>query len=116
MWMVDPKIMCRQHLLGEHVEHHMFMGTIKKKKNLQGYVDNNLFEYLSLVNRHKELVFEMLNRGFKHNSELIVYDGSYLNNKIWNSKVDRIKSLKELLDRCSECRQRYMEKQNGKNK
>ena len=24
MWMVNPRIMCRQHLLGEHVEIHMF--------------------------------------------------------------------------------------------
>ena len=30
MWNVDPKLMCNKHLLGEHVEMHMFFGTIQK--------------------------------------------------------------------------------------
>jgi hypothetical protein len=28
MWMVDPRIMCRNHLLGEHAEIHMFVWNI----------------------------------------------------------------------------------------
>ena len=35
MWMVDPQIMCRQHLLGEHTEMHMFVGTLKRGPALQ---------------------------------------------------------------------------------
>ena len=42
MWMVDPKIMCRKHLLGEHVEHHMFVGTINKRISIVGYLRDNL--------------------------------------------------------------------------
>jgi hypothetical protein len=29
MWMVNPRIMCGNHLLGEHLETHMFYGIIK---------------------------------------------------------------------------------------
>ena len=29
-WYVPAECMCRQHLLGEHCEHHMFVGTLKK--------------------------------------------------------------------------------------
>ena len=31
MWGVDPKQMCRQHLLGEHVELHMQAGAVLEK-------------------------------------------------------------------------------------
>ena len=31
-WMVDPRLLCRKHLLGEHVENHMFIGTLKRVK------------------------------------------------------------------------------------
>lgn len=30
MWLVPPSHMCRKHLLGEHVELHMLLGTLKK--------------------------------------------------------------------------------------
>lgn len=38
MWKVNPKNMCRQHLLGEHVECHMFVGAILKGISLSGYI------------------------------------------------------------------------------
>lgn len=42
MWMVPPELMCRQHLLGEHVELHMFVGAINKGTSvvtLPGYCE-----------------------------------------------------------------------------
>jgi hypothetical protein len=68
MWMIDPKYMCRKHLLGEHVEIHMIIGAIKKNKNLQGFFDKKLIEINSIITRHDELVFEMIKRGYNHNS------------------------------------------------
>ena len=44
MWMVDPRIMCRQHLLGEHVEIHMFVGAISRGKSVKGYLEKGLLE------------------------------------------------------------------------
>jgi hypothetical protein len=32
MWMVDPRLVCSKHLLGEHVELHMFVGCLLKRK------------------------------------------------------------------------------------
>jgi len=37
-WMCDPRFMCNKHLFGEHVEHHMFIGTLERKKSINGYI------------------------------------------------------------------------------
>ena len=31
MWMINPKLMCDQHLLGEHGELHKFIPSFRKK-------------------------------------------------------------------------------------
>lgn len=36
MWMVDPATMCDRHLLGEHAEIHMAIGTIAKGRSVAG--------------------------------------------------------------------------------
>jgi len=63
MWMVNPALMCRQHLLGEHVELHMLVGTLLRKKSIAGFVDNDLIEVHSVRERHSEVVREMQRRG-----------------------------------------------------
>jgi hypothetical protein len=92
--------MCRKHLLGEHNEIHMFIGAIKKHKKLHGYLKNNLFEPKSLWDRHANIVQEMLNRGYNHQSELEVVDISTLP----DIKIDADKSLIDLITRCNSCR------------
>lgn len=54
--------MCRQHLLGEHVEIHMFVGAISRRQSVKGYVQKDLLEVHSLYFRHRELVEEMKRR------------------------------------------------------
>jgi len=108
MWMTNPKIMCNKHLLGEHVELHMFVGSIKKKIGLDGYVKNKLLELKSIHSRHKELSIEMINRGMKHSSPLDVdVDISFYPNTVIESVVPREWSKNELLNRCIECKRRY---------
>lgn len=68
MWMVDPRIMCKQHLLGEHAEIQMFIGTISRGKSVRGYLEKGLLEVHSLYARHEELVEEMKRRGYNHSS------------------------------------------------
>lgn len=110
MWMVNPKIMCNKHLCGEHVELHMIVGTLKRGKSMDGYVLNNLLEYSSIIERHKEISNEMINRNFNHNSILINdYEDKVKDEFIRNSKVNNNNSLKELLIRCEKCKQRYEE-------
>jgi len=108
MWMVDPRIMCENHLLGEHLETHMFYGIIKKGlvSSLKGYVENNLLEIESLKKRHDELAQEMVRRKYYHNSPMEPLDKDLVKN-IPKIKINKEKSLKELLNRCPKCRERY---------
>jgi len=105
MWMVDPQIMCRQHLLGEHVEIHMFVGAMSHGKSVKGYLEKGLLEVQSLYARHEALVEEMKRRGYRHCSDV---------DEKWRTAeakghVDRKKSLEELLKRCPRCEHRYSE-------
>ena len=113
MWMVNPKMLCRKHLLGEHVELHMFMGWIKKDKDLTGFVEKGLVQVDQIPNRHNELILEMTNRGYNHASEFTTYDYAdwrhYIANKMPYGFVSKEKSIAELLKRCPECKKRYEE-------
>jgi hypothetical protein len=109
MWMVNPRIMCRQHLLGEHAEIHMFIGTLNRKKSVKGYLQKGLLEVHNLHSRHNELVEEMKRRGYRHHSEV---------EEKWKTAnmrgfIDRKQSLEELINRCSKCKIRYLELQKG---
>lgn len=72
MWNVDPTKMCRQHLLGEHLEMHMFVGALRNGKNLYGYIENGLVCLCEVVSRHNLLAQEMVNRGYNHKSPLVM--------------------------------------------
>jgi Pyrimidine dimer DNA glycosylase len=100
MWMVSPKLMCRQHLLGEHVELHMLVACLKREFSIQGYVDQGLVNTRSIYSRHDALVAEMTLRGYKHQSPLHV-----LRKCPKVGKISRAENLKELARRCPGCRQ-----------
>ena len=70
LWLTDPKLLCDKHLLGEHNECHMFVGTILKGKSIRGYLSKGLLQVHSLRERHEELAAEMLRRGMNHKSPL----------------------------------------------
>ena len=101
-WMIDPRAMCRKHLLGEHVEHHMFAGAMVKGTAMTGYLANNLLEPMALQSRHDELVVEMLSRGYDHKSPMPALDLSSLP----DIKIDQVAAHADLLGRCPECTQR----------
>lgn len=98
MWMVNPTLMCRQHLLGEHVEIHMLVGTLLRKKSIAGFVENDLIEVHSIRARHAELVTEMKRRGMNHRSPLPKFRSRKL------GKVDPRTNLIELARRCKACK------------
>jgi len=100
MWNVNPELMCNQHLLGEHVEMHMFIGVINKNKSIKGYLDKGLVEIHNIKKRHDSLAKEMKKRGFNHKSELPEY------NKIKKGKVNIRKNKIELFKRCKKCRRK----------
>ena len=101
--MVNPRIMCREHLLGEHVEIHMFIGTINRKRSVKVYLEKGLLEIHNLYNRHEELVKEMKRRGCQHHSEV---------DEKWKfadkaGLINEKKSLAELTNRCLKCKRRH---------
>lgn len=105
-WFTNPEIMCQKHLLGEHVEHHMFWGHFKRKRQINGYIISNCVQPKNIKSRHDLIVKEMIRRGINHNSPIYVNpDISYLNQKIQNYKIDVYKSTLELISRCKLCKQ-----------
>lgn len=100
MWMVNPRRMCDQHLLGEHVELHMLVGTLLRKRSVAGFVANNLIEVHNVRHRHAALVAEMTRRGMTHRSPLPAFRAVRL------GKVNLRVNLKELARRCRQCRKR----------
>ena len=98
MWMVDPRIMCRQHLLGEHAELHMIAANIKLGRSLDGYIRINAIEPKSIKRRHDELAVELGLRGMEHKSPLDFWTEEYQ-----EITIDRSASLKMLVGRCPRC-------------
>ncbi|MCK9292738.1 MAG: pyrimidine dimer DNA glycosylase/endonuclease V [archaeon] len=105
MWMVPVSKMCRKHLLGEHVEIHMLVGTILRERSIEGYIKNDLIEPKSIYKRHQEIVEEMLKRGYNHNSPLLEINfSSKVIKPYLEHKVDSKKSYLDLIIRCKDCR------------
>lgn len=77
MWDIEPSRMCRQHLLGEHVELHMIV-SINKGKNMEGFYTKGLVDTDQLVSRHETLVAEMKVRGMKHLSPMPAFVNPHL--------------------------------------
>ena len=106
MWMVDPRCMCSKHLRGEYHELFAIVGTLRKKRKIDGYIRNNLIEPLALHTRYLLLKEEMLRRGFNPKALFTFSEDllDYLPNSYKIYKIDCSKSLKILLERCPECR------------
>ena len=98
---MDPKAMCKNHLLGEHLELHMLAGCLRKGKNINGYIEGGLVDPAILITRHDELVSEMKRRGYNHFSPI---EG--LPQNLVNGQIDREANRLELANRCSKCRER----------
>jgi hypothetical protein len=109
MWMVNPRLMCDQHLLGEHVELHMLVGTLLRKRSVAGFVANKLIEVHNVRARHAQLVDEMTRRGMNHRSPLPAFRSRRL------GKVDAQLNLKELAGRCRHCKAMQVKKKQRTN-
>jgi len=105
--MLDPRIMCSRHLLGEHAEIHMFVAAINRGYSVKGYLEKGLLEVHNLYNRHQELAKEMIQRNYRHNSQI---DRKWKQAKTLGY-IDRKKNLRQLINRCQRCRERYTSRQ-----
>lgn len=73
VWDVDPALLCRQHLLGEHRELHGLWNILVHGKT--GYSRHPetlrwVGRLAALFARHEALVAEMKQRGYSHSSHL----------------------------------------------
>ena len=73
IWDLPPRVLCRQHLLGEHRELHAVWTIITRGK--KGYAQHPETErwrgkLKALFLRHERLVEEMTRRGYQHHSPL----------------------------------------------
>lgn len=110
--MIDPELMCMQHIVGEHRELHALIGSLertkpkyenheKHQKNLTTLAKNGLIELKSLKKRHNQLVKHMKN----HNSPIEkIPTTKHLPKKVKEVKVDIEKSKKDLIDRPESCK------------
>ena len=119
MWMLDPRTMCRRHLLGEHVELHMLAGSILRGKTLTGFVGRGLIQPGAIAPRHAALAAEMRRRGYSHASPLIESPSGLDEHiralarypeAVREATVDAEKSLSDLLARCPECRRLFRDR------
>jgi hypothetical protein len=112
-WGVNPKFLCRKHLLGNHVELHMAVGCILKYRSLKKYVIDGLLSICMLRKRHDQIVTEMTLRGMKHKTELLPFEPIFVNKyesihhiNYYTNNININKNLKELARRCPGCRKR----------
>lgn len=110
--MIDPQLMCIQHILGEHRELHALKGSIERtnpkrenhvrhRKMLIKLARSNLIELKSLKERHEELVIHIENHRSPIDQTPVL---RYLPKKTIQAKVDKEKSIQDLISRPNACR------------
>lgn len=106
--MLDPKLLCDKHLLGEHGEIHKHRHNFVKQHSIKGRIYPVVqIEPAAMKARHDELAVEMLHRGMNHNSRYEMPDISYLPPEQRYAKVNTEQSYIDLASRCPACRARF---------
>lgn len=114
MWMVDPKLLCRTHLLGEHGEIHKHRHNFEKHHKITGRIKPIvLIEPSNMQSRHDELAEEMTRRGYNHKSPYVQPDISYLPLDEQNARVDLEYNLADLSTRLCDCKERIEKYKKG---
>ena len=108
MWGIDPSLLCKQHLLGEHGEIHKHRHNFVKKHKITKRISPVVqIEPENMQKRHDQLALEMIKRGYNHNSPYEQPDISYLKPEERYAKIDKNISINDLIDRCPECTKKF---------
>lgn len=104
MWMLPTKILCKDHLLGEHNELHKIVGSINKGKlnTVAGHAKLAQVDTTLIRLRHEQLVKEMSSRNYNHRSPI----PDFVDPKLGVGSIDSIANFKDLITRCPRCRER----------
>lgn len=104
MWGAAPRRMCDKHILGEHLEMHMFHTALSRKQTVTGYITKNLLAPSEVKERHDMLAAEMLRRNMNHKSPMDTQpDISYLPYHLRVAELYEHVSEEELYTRCEKC-------------
>ena len=100
IWDIDPSILCRNHLLGEHRELHALWTVITEGKSGYSKHPETLRWYgklSALYRRHDALIVEMTKRNYQHHSPLdkTLATGNSIQREYLNSPQEQILILKE---------------------
>jgi len=108
MWMINPKLLCDKHLLGEHGEIHKFIPTFKKRYSVDGRFSPIVqIQFQGFRERHDALAVEMVKRGMNHKSPLFeLPDFKSIYPQHYNKFVRASQSYKDLSLRCEQCKER----------
>jgi hypothetical protein len=114
MWMTEPRLMCLQHLLGEHFESHKHRHNFVKGRGIAGRIEGNAVEPEAMKRRHDELEGEIRRRAREAgrkppSSPYEQPDLSAYPPEQSGCRIDREAARELLLGRCEECRKRHGE-------
>jgi hypothetical protein len=103
--MIDPKLLCNKHLIGEHGELHKHLPSFRKGHKVEGRFNPVVqIQFQGYLERHDAIAEEMLNRGMNHKSPLKdLPDFKKLYTQYYDLKVDKRISLTDLITRCKDC-------------
>jgi len=107
-WNIDPRQMCRQHLLGEHNELHKALGSIRHGRSVAGWLNRGQIDPITFQARHAQLQMEMFRRGYNHGSPLET-NGLVLP----IGDIDQRANVLDLTGRCEECRKEVSKARHG---
>jgi len=114
MWMIDPKLLCQKHLLGEHGEIHKHRHNFVKQHSITKRVSPVVqIEPNAMETRHDVLAKEILRRGMNHQSPFVQPSVAYLPVAEQLAVVDTQNSLRDLSNRCLECAKRIRNENNN---
>ena len=99
MWMISPRFLCRQHLLGEHYELHKLAGSLRRGKRLGRLLTHGLVDPSQMYARHEQVAAEMERRGYRHRSPMTQTDST-------RGRIDIERNARDLQERCPACAER----------
>jgi len=104
MWGINPELLCKKHLLGEHGEIHKHRHNFVKQHSIAKRISPVVqIAPEQMQKRHNELAHEMLKRGYNHKSPYEQPDLSHLKNEERYAEIDINVSILDLVLRCDEC-------------
>jgi hypothetical protein len=98
IWDIDPKRLCRKHLLGEHRElHALYSILLHNKKGYRFHPETLRWvnKLPALFSRHELLVLEMQRRGYTHSSPLEESIGQTSQEELLHTLEEQEKILQE---------------------